>query len=135
MTIFRSNAARIVILGLVGACSGTVLPSAHACPDQSLGSSLLLYARDEEEAKRLAQCLTENSVKLSPAAGTNAEVAQAATSACQIQLGVFEAEAGIKRFERGDMNIDAGKEEVRREAERYALSRVVQARAGECKER
>jgi len=131
MIIFRSKLGTWLAVTALSGCGINVPPSADACPDQPLSSSLSLYDKDGS-AKRLTDCLTENALKLSAAAGAHAEVAQAATTACQIPLGLLEVEAGLQRFERGDMKIDAGAAEVRAGAERYALARVVQARAGEC---
>ena len=122
-------------------CQQTAAPSAQACPEQPLSSALERYSPDREQSAKLAKCLTEQAVGLSPAGGSSADVASAVVTACYAELALFEVEAGIREFEweakaamsgQPKPSMGSGKQEVRTEANRYALTRIVQVRAGQC---
>ena len=133
MTTFRfKNAARFSVFCVVG-CSRPI-PTAANCPKLDLGYELQQYRVPEPQA--LPHCLTEQAVKLSPAGGASNEIASAAVTACGSYLGLYESFAAIERFRQGDLNAqEDAQPQVQKAAERYALSRVVQVRAGECSKR
>jgi hypothetical protein len=115
-------------------CAKGVTTTAESCPKQDLGFELQQYK--VPNAQMLPKCLTEQAVKLSSTGGTADEVSIAVVSACSAAMGMYESLAGVKRFEQGDTNAVAnGQSEVRQAAQRYAITRVVQVRAGECSEK
>jgi hypothetical protein len=132
MTIFRFRGmAGAPLLMLIG-CGAASEATAEACSPQPLSTGLQVLTTDRKQADEIARCLTESAVKLSSAGDPGDQVAQAVVTACQRLLNRLELEADIRRFERGDPIASAGTAEVRREAHSYALSRVVQVRAGQC---
>ncbi|HET9144504.1 MAG TPA: hypothetical protein VFN81_00240 [Sphingomicrobium sp.] len=131
MTIFRYRSAALLAAVAPIGCQKTALPAAENCPKQELGFELQQYKVPSPEL--LPKCLTEQAVKLSAAGGTADEVASAVVTACNSSVGIYESFAGIRRFSQRDLNAQAdGQAEVREAAKRYALTRVVQVRAGEC---
>jgi hypothetical protein len=134
MTIFRSRAAAILGVLAIGSGAKALPPAADDCPKQDLGFDLQQY--EVLHPEMLPKCLTEQAVKLSEAGGTADEVSIAVVSACGAAMGMYESLAGVRRFEQGDTDAVAnGQSEVRKAAQRYALTRVVQVRAGECSRR
>jgi hypothetical protein len=136
MTIFRfeKGISAGCLLAVCG-CGTPKAPEPKACSEQALPYDIAQYKSSLVSPDELAKCLTDQVIRLDPAGGPAEDVASAAVSGCQTQLALFENEAGIQGFERGEINTAIATEKVRSEARRYALSRVVQVRAGQCEQR